>query len=234
MPVLTFDGADAVQRLTRIDNTHETGTSLAMKLQPLPWLNIQPYYNYMYFNYITSNSHIRHSMHNAGISVHFTPKNWQISWNGNLPVTIVNGDLYCKSGFQMTAAVQYKYQNISVALNYIYNPHPSVIYAGIQYDSKTLISNTPNRTQAPVSNTPNHTQAPVSGIQSDTQEGVYSAHRFAYSEETVWNNFRNLIAWTFTYYFSRGKAPSRTSNHTTKHLTNSDPDSGLTPYNTAK
>ena len=172
-----------------------------MKLQPLPWLGIQPYYNYLYSNYITPNSHIRHSMHNAGIGVHFTPKNWQISWNGNLPVTTVNGDLYCKSGFQMTAAVQYKYQNISVALNYIYNPHPSVIYADIQCNSK------------------------------DTE----SSHRhFAYSEETIWNNFRNLIAWTFTYYFSRGKAPSGTSKHTTKHLTNSDPDSGLTPYNTAK
>ncbi len=245
MPVLTFDGADAVQRLTRIDNTHEAGASLAMKLQPLPWLNIQPYYNYLYSNYITPNSHIRHSMHNAGIGVHFTPKNWQISWNGNLPVTTVNGDLYCKSGFQMTAAVQYKYQNISVALNYIYNPHPSVIYADIQCDSQTPVSNIPNYSQVSVSNIPNYSQAPVSntqshsiapvlGIQSGTQEGVHSAHRFAYSEETVWNNFRNLIAWTFTYYFSRGKTPSGTSKHTTKHLTNSDPDSGLTPYNTAK
>ena len=145
----------------------------------------------------------------------------------------------------MTAAVQYKYQNISVALNYIYNPHPSVIYADIQCDSQTPVSNIPNYSQVSVSNIPNYSQAPVSntqshsiapvlGIQSGTQEGVHSAHRFAYSEETVWNNFRNLIAWTFTYYFSRGKSPSGTSKHTTKHLTNSDPDSGLTPYNTAK
>lgn len=186
MPVLSFDGTDAVQRLTRIDNAHEVGTSIAIKLQPLPWLNIQPYYNYLYSNYITPNSLVRHSLHNAGIGVNFTPSNWQISWNGSLPMTTVDGDLYCKYGFQMTASVQYKYRNISIALNYIHNPHPSIIYA-------------------------------------DTQH-------FAYSEETVWNNFRNLIAWTFTYYFSRGKSPSRTA----KHLTNSDLDSGLTPYNTAK
>lgn len=208
MPVLTFDGVDAVQRLTRIDNAHEVGTSIAMKLQPLPWLNIQPYYNYLYSNYITPNNLIRHSLHNAGIGVNFTPGDWQISWNGSLPMTIVDGDLYCKYGFQMTATVQYKYRNISTALNYIYNPHPSVIYADIQSNST----------------------ASISGIQGNTQEAVHSGHRFAYSEETVWNNFRNLIAWTFTYYFSRGKAPARTS----KQLSNSDPDSGLTTYNTAK
>jgi hypothetical protein len=53
---------------------------------------------------------------------------------------------------------------------------------------------------------------------------------FHYSEETKWNNFKNLVALKFTYYFSQGKS----RNHAGKRISNSDKDSGLTQMNTAK
>ena len=57
-----------------------------------------------------------------------------------------------------------------------------------------------------------------------------AANAFSYSEETKWGNFKNLIALSFTYYFSKGKSRS----HAGKQLSNADKDSGLTKYNTAK
>lgn len=53
---------------------------------------------------------------------------------------------------------------------------------------------------------------------------------FSYSEETVWNNFRNLVSVKFTYYFKKGKS----RGHEGKRISNADNDSGLMQYNTAK
>ena len=47
---------------------------------------------------------------------------------------------------------------------------------------------------------------------------------FNYSEETIWNNFRNLVSLKFTYYFYKGKSRS----HAGKRINNSGNDSGLT------
>lgn len=53
---------------------------------------------------------------------------------------------------------------------------------------------------------------------------------FSYSEETVWGNFKNLVDVKFTYRLSKGKA----RKHKSKNRNNSDVDSGLTDFNTAK
>lgn len=53
---------------------------------------------------------------------------------------------------------------------------------------------------------------------------------FKMNEEIVWNNFRNLVAISYTYYFSSGKSKS----FGRKKLSNSDYDSGLIKDNTAK
>lgn len=53
---------------------------------------------------------------------------------------------------------------------------------------------------------------------------------FRYSEETKWNNFRNLISVKFTYHLYKGKS----RGHTGKRISNADNDSGLTDSNTAK
>lgn len=53
---------------------------------------------------------------------------------------------------------------------------------------------------------------------------------FSYSEETKWENFKNLVALKFVYYFTKGKSRHQAS----KQISNSDNDSGLTKYNTAK
>ena len=53
---------------------------------------------------------------------------------------------------------------------------------------------------------------------------------FSYSEETKWGNFKNLVALKFVYYFTKGKSRHQAS----KQISNSDNDSGLTKYNTAK
>ena len=53
---------------------------------------------------------------------------------------------------------------------------------------------------------------------------------FSYSEETVWNNFKNLVSVKFSYYLYKGKS----RGHAGKRISNSDNDSGLTNSNTAK
>ena len=53
---------------------------------------------------------------------------------------------------------------------------------------------------------------------------------FSYSEETVWNNFKNLVSVKFTYYLYKGKS----RGHAGKRISNADNDSGLTNSNTAK
>lgn len=53
---------------------------------------------------------------------------------------------------------------------------------------------------------------------------------FHFSEKTTWGNFNNLFAVTFVYYLTKGNS----RQHANKNLNNSDNDSGLTQYNTAK
>lgn len=57
-----------------------------------------------------------------------------------------------------------------------------------------------------------------------------SIKNFSFEEETKWNNFKNLIAVNFTYYFTKGKG----HNQGSKRLRNKDQDAGLTQFNTAK
>ena len=52
----------------------------------------------------------------------------------------------------------------------------------------------------------------------------------SYSEETNWNNFKNLVSVKFTYYVHKG----RSRNHAGKRFSNTDSDSGLININTAK
>lgn len=53
---------------------------------------------------------------------------------------------------------------------------------------------------------------------------------FSYSEETIYNNLRHLATLKFTLYLKSGKSRS----HADRRLNNSDNDTGLTDYNTAK
>ena len=68
-------------------------------------------------------------------------------------------------------------------------------------------------------------------IYSKKPDKVYSKiNGFNFYEETRWNNFRSLIDIKFTYYFVKGKS----RNQQKILISNSDADSGLTKYNTAK
>lgn len=186
MPILFKDGDNIILRMTEIDDIHSVGASLSFNYKPVKWIVIQPYYNYEYLTYITPNQNVNHNLHNAGIGVQFLPKNWQIMWNGNFPMTLVDGDIFTDKGFNMSASLLYKFKSMSAGLEYIYNPNPTKIYA--------------------------------------------NAKIFTYSEETKWNNFKNLISVKFTYSFYKGKS----RNHVGKRISNSDKDSGLINMNTAK
>lgn len=132
MPILRVDGDNFIQRITSIDDIHSLSASIALNYKPVQWLVIQPFYNYEYLIYQTPNQEVKHNLHNEGISVQFLPKNWQIVINGNMPMTLVNGDLYSKLGFNMNALVLYKYKSLSFGLEYVYNPNPSKVYTDIQ------------------------------------------------------------------------------------------------------
>ncbi len=186
MPILYVEGNDIIQRMARVEDVHQLKASMSLSYKPVSWLVIQPFYNYEYSSYQTPNQQINHNLHNAGVSVLFLPKNWQIIWNGNFPMTTVNGDVYTEIGLNMTASILYKFKTMSVGLDYIHNSNPSRMYANI--------------------------------------------NGFCYSEETKWNNFKNLVAVKFTYYFHKGKS----RGHAGKQISNADNDSGLTNYNTAK
>lgn len=186
MPILYAEGADVIQRISSIDNTHTLTASMSLSWKPLKWLGLQPFYNYEYQKYKTPNQTVNHSVHNAGMSVQIVPGNWQVIWNGNLPMTLVDGDLYTRMGFNTNVSALYKFKNMSFGLEYIHNPYPTNVYANIK--------------------------------------------GFNYSEETIWNNFRNLVSLKFTYYFYKGKS----RGHAGKRISNSDNDSGLTQSNTAK
>lgn len=186
MPVLYAAGADIIQRISSIDDVHALAASISLSWKPLKWLAFQPFYNYEFQKYQTPNQMVNHSVHNAGMSVQIVPGNWQVIWNGNLPMTLVDGDLYTRMGFNTNVSALYKFKNMSFGLEYIHNPYPTKVYANIK--------------------------------------------GFNYSEETIWNNFRNLVSLKFTYYFYKGKS----RGHAGKRISNSDNDSGLTQSNTAK
>ena len=186
MPVLFTECDDIILKLAKMDDAHSIGASLSLNYKPINWFILQPFYNYEYSTYKTYNQVINHNLHNAGVSLLFLPKNWQIIWNGNIPMTLVDGDIYTRMGFNMSASVLYKFKSMSVGMEYNYNPNPSKIYANI--------------------------------------------NGFHYSEETKWNNFKNLVSLKFTYYFSKGKSRS----HAGKRISNTDKDSGLININTAK
>lgn len=186
MPILFAEGDDIILRMAKTDDVHSVGASLSLSCTPVSWLVIQPFYNYGHLAYTTPNQAVSHSLHNAGIGIQFLPKNWQLMWNVNLPMTLADGDIYTRKGLNMSASVLYKCKSMSAGLEYIYNPNPTRVYADIG--------------------------------------------GFSYSEETEWNNFRNLVSVKFTYYFSKGKSRS----HAGKRISNADQDSGLTNVNTAK
>jgi hypothetical protein len=186
MPVLISENDDIILRLTPIDDANSLEASLLLSYKPVGWFVVQPFYNYEYSRYKTYNQTVNHDLHNAGISLQFLPKSWQIIWNVNLPMTLVDGDIYTRMGLNMSASALYKFKSMSVGMEYNYNPNPSKIYADIQ--------------------------------------------GFRYSEETKWNNFKNLVSLKFTYYLSKGKS----RNHAGKRISNSDKDSGLININTAK
>lgn len=186
MPILFAEADNTILKMSEIDDVHSVGASLSLNYKPISWFVIQPFYNYEYSSYRTPNQSVNHNLHNAGVSVQFLPKNWQIVWNGNFPMTLADGDLYTHKGLNMSGTILYKYKLMSVGLEYIFSPNPSRIYA-------------------------------------DT-------NGFSYSEETKWNNFKNLVSVKFTYYLYKGKSRS----HTGKRISNVDADSGLTNSNTAK
>lgn len=186
MPILFTEAEDIILRMAKINDVHSIGASLSLNYKPVSWFLIQPFYNYEYSTYRTTNQSVNHNIHNAGVGVQYLPKNWQIMWNGNFPMTLADGDIYTHKGFNMRASILYKFKLMSVGLEYIFNPNPSKIYTDIK--------------------------------------------GFCYSEETKWNNFKNLMSVKFTYYFYKGKSHS----HTGKRISNVDTDSGLININTAK
>jgi hypothetical protein len=147
MPVLFTEGDDVILRITEINNVHNIGASLSLNYKPINWLVIRPFYNYEYTTYKTYNQAVKHDFHNTGISIQFLPKNWQIIWNGNLPMTLVDGDIYTRMGFNMSTSVLYKFKSMSVGMEYIYNPNPSKVYAdikGFSYAEETRWNNFKN------------------------------------------------------------------------------------------
>ena len=96
MPVLYAAGADIIQRISSIDDAHALAASISLSWKPLKWLAFQPFYNYEFQKYQTPNQMVNHSVHNAGMSMQIVPGNWQVIWNGNLPMTLVDGDLYTR------------------------------------------------------------------------------------------------------------------------------------------
>lgn len=147
MPALFTEGDDVILRITEINNVHNIGASLSLNYKPINWLVLRPFYNYEYTTYKTYNQAVKHDFHNAGISIQFLPKNWQIMWNGNLPMTLVDGDIYTRMGFNMTTSVLYKIKSMSVGMEYIYNPNPSKVYAdikGFSYAEETRWNNFKN------------------------------------------------------------------------------------------
>lgn len=186
MPVLFAERGNIIRRMVSVNDVHSLQMSISLSYKPIKWIAFQPFYNYKRLEYSTPNHPVNHNLHNAGVSVQLLPGNWQIIWNANLPMTLVDGDVYTKTGFNTTASVLYKFKSMSVGLEYVHNPNPTKSYADI--------------------------------------------NGFRYSEETKWNNFRNLISVKFTCHLYKGKS----RGHAGKRISNADNDSGLTDSNTAK
>ena len=132
MPVLFTDGDNRILRTTRIDEVHQFGASLSLNYKPVNWFVIQPFYNYEYATYNTPNQTVNHNLHNTGLRIQFLPKNWQVIWNGNFPMTLADGDIYMRMGFNMSGSAIYKFHSMSVGLEYLYSPNPTRCYADIQ------------------------------------------------------------------------------------------------------
>lgn len=131
MPVLYIDDENVFQRTERISNIHEAGGSFNLSYRPFNWFTIRSYYTYLYSAYRTPNQEIQNHLHNYGFGLQFLPKNWVISYNANLPINTVNGDIHTRMGFNMNMSVLWKYKVISLGAQYIYNPYPSRVYADI-------------------------------------------------------------------------------------------------------
>lgn len=184
--VLFKEENNVFMKNTKLGDADEYGYSIVGSYAPAEWITLQPYYQYIYDSYRTPNNTIKHSTHNAGVSVQLIIKKVQVLWSGNLPFTTVSGDLYTRNGGNMFASAQWKVNSFSIGAEWIYSPKPSKVYSGMD--------------------------------------------GFHYIEETLWNNFKNLVNIKFTYYLSKGKA----RKHQAKSINNSDTDSGLIRTNTAK
>ena len=147
MPTLFAEGENIIRRMASISDVHSLQASISLSYNPIKWLALQPFYNYEHLKYRTPNHPVNHNLHNAGVSVQLLPENWQIIWNANLPMTLVNGDVYTKIGFNTTASVLYKLKSMSVGLEYVHNPNPTKSYAdinGFRYSEETKWGNFKN------------------------------------------------------------------------------------------
>lgn len=144
MPILYIDDNNVFQRTERISNIHEAGGSFNLSYRPFNWFTIRSYYTYLYSAYRTPNQEIQNHLHNYGFGLQFLPKNWVISYNANMPINTVNGDIHTRLGFNMNMSVLWKYKVISLGAQYIYNPYPSRVYADIdnfKFSEETIWGN---------------------------------------------------------------------------------------------
>lgn len=108
-----------------LDRSQTLNAGFYMSYTPKSWLTIAPYYNYYYSFYNTLNNKIRHSFHNVGIELRMMYKKIQLRWFGCLPFTTVSGDVYYKTGGNMSASALWKHKSITFGLEWIYNPYPN-------------------------------------------------------------------------------------------------------------
>lgn len=143
-PILLKDNENIIRQYAKLEHMNELGYSVTASWSPVTWITFQPYYQYSYQDYQTPNNQVRHGIHNAGIGLQFVHKDIQIMWNGNLPFTSVDGDIYDKVGGNMSTSALWKHKSVSLGAEWIYNPHPSRIYANIdsfQFMEETVWNN---------------------------------------------------------------------------------------------
>lgn len=126
MPVLLTQADDIILRMTRIDNVRCIGASLSVNCRATDWLAVRPFYNYERSAYRTPDRAVKHHLHNAGIGLQLQPKKWQLAWNGNFPMTLAEGDIFTRKGFNMSATAIYRLQSVSAGLEYVFNPDPKL------------------------------------------------------------------------------------------------------------
>lgn len=142
--VLMTDGSDVYKTYLNIGYMKVYGAALNLTWQPWQWLNLQPHYQYSFYDYATSNARVRHIVHSAGGSVQVVYKEFQFYWFANLPLTTVDGDIYEKMGFQTAARVTWKHENFTVGAEWLHNPHPSEVYGKLNnfnFDEETVWNN---------------------------------------------------------------------------------------------